>query len=205
MTNGYEIGSMANRGSWAIVPGAALAGAILAGATLASAALAQDSNEAARAAAQAVGAAGQAAAQSVATDASEPLAVPGFAGTDLPEADHTATVRTVYHLLSNAEPAGLSDGPPETLGFVNTLQTLRRRNPEAVFPQREYFLQFSIAGRAFFRFVTHHPARSSDHGSSTGAPHPWDPGLYVIYSKSRGLWAFPHRAFWKGYRGCGPF
>ena len=38
-----------------------------------------------------MGAAGQAAAQSVVTDVSRPLEIPGYAGTNLPEADHTAT------------------------------------------------------------------------------------------------------------------
>ena len=54
-------------------------------------AVAQEQNQAAKAAAQAVGSVGQAAARAVARDASQPLNVPGFEGTDLAEADHTAT------------------------------------------------------------------------------------------------------------------
>ena len=54
-------------------------------------AVAQEPNQAAKAAAQAVGAAGQSAARAVARDASQPLNVPGFEGTDLAEADHTAS------------------------------------------------------------------------------------------------------------------
>ena len=63
---------------------------LLVGSLLASATVAQDSNQAAKEAAQAVGAVGQAAARAVASDTSQPLNVPGFAGTDRPEADHTA-------------------------------------------------------------------------------------------------------------------
>ena len=55
------------------------------------AAAAQGSDEAAKAAARAVGAAGQAAARAVARDTGQPLNVPGYEGTDLAEADHTAT------------------------------------------------------------------------------------------------------------------
>ena len=55
------------------------------------AAAAQGSDEAAKAAARAVGAAGQAAARAVARDTGQPLNVPGYVGTDLAEADHTAT------------------------------------------------------------------------------------------------------------------
>ena len=55
------------------------------------AAVAQEPNQAARAAAQAVGAVGQATARAVARDASQPMNVPGFEGTDLAEAEHTAT------------------------------------------------------------------------------------------------------------------
>ena len=54
-------------------------------------AVAQEQNQAAKAAAQAVGSVGQAAARAVARDASQPVNVPGFEGTDLAEADHTAT------------------------------------------------------------------------------------------------------------------
>ena len=54
-------------------------------------AVAQEQNQAAKEAAKAVGAVGQAAARAVARDASQPLNVPGFEGTDLAEADHTAT------------------------------------------------------------------------------------------------------------------
>ena len=50
---------------------------------------AQGSDEAARAEAMAVGAAGQVAARGVATDAEQALTVPGFAGTDVPQTEHT--------------------------------------------------------------------------------------------------------------------
>ena len=53
-------------------------------------AIAQEQDQAAKEAAKAVGAVGQAAARAVASDASQPLNVPGFAGTDRPEANHTA-------------------------------------------------------------------------------------------------------------------
>ena len=66
--------------------GAVLAGAVLHCIIPHGAAVAQDSGEAAREAAQAVGAAGQAAARALATDAEQPLEVPGFAGTNLPQA-----------------------------------------------------------------------------------------------------------------------
>ena len=65
-------------------------GVILFGALLHGAAVAQDSDEAAKAAAQAVGAAGQSAARAVATDAAQPLEVPGYAGTGLPQAGLSA-------------------------------------------------------------------------------------------------------------------
>ena len=51
---------------------------------------AQDSDEAAKAAARAVGAAGQAAARALATDATQPSNVPGYEGTGVPEREHTA-------------------------------------------------------------------------------------------------------------------
>lgn len=69
---------------------AVLAGAVLHGPTLPGAAVAQDPDEAARQAAQEVGEAGQAAARAVATDAAQALEVPGFAGTDLSQADLSA-------------------------------------------------------------------------------------------------------------------
>jgi len=69
---------------------AVLAGAVLHGATLPGVVIAQDPDQAAREAAQAVGAAGQAAARAVATDAAQALEVPGFAGTDLSQADLSA-------------------------------------------------------------------------------------------------------------------
>ena len=65
-------------------------GTVLLGAAVPGAAAAQDSDEAAKAAAQAVGAAGQAAARAVATDAAQPLDVPGFAGTDISQAGLSA-------------------------------------------------------------------------------------------------------------------
>ena len=64
-------------------------GAVLLGEIPLGAAVAQDS-EAAKAAAQAVGAAGQAAARAVATDATQPLGVPGYAGTGLQQAGLSA-------------------------------------------------------------------------------------------------------------------
>ena len=67
-----------------------LAGAVLLGALPHGAAVGQDSDRAAREAAQAVGAAGQAAARAVATDATQPLEVPGFAGTNISQAGLSA-------------------------------------------------------------------------------------------------------------------
>ena len=64
---------------------------LLATGVLTGSAPAQDSDEAAKAAARAVGAAGQAAARAVASDASQPLKVPGYAGTGVPETGYTAT------------------------------------------------------------------------------------------------------------------
>ena len=64
---------------------------LMVGMVLHGAAVAQGSDEAAKAAAQAVGAAGQAAARAVAHDTSQPLNVPGYEGTNLAEADHTAS------------------------------------------------------------------------------------------------------------------
>ena len=63
---------------------------LLASVVLAASALAQDSDEAAKAAARAVGAAGQVAARALATDSGQPSKVPGYAGTDLPERDLAA-------------------------------------------------------------------------------------------------------------------
>ena len=68
----------------------ALTTALLAAVTLGVPALAQDSGEAAKAAARAVGAAGQAAAQALAADTDQPSNVPGFQGTDVPQTGHTA-------------------------------------------------------------------------------------------------------------------
>ena len=67
-------------------------------------AVAQEQNQAAKAAAQAVGSVGQAAARAVARDASQPLNVPGFEGTDLAEADHTATGMDVAARRALADP-----------------------------------------------------------------------------------------------------
>ena len=64
---------------------------LLVGSLLASATVAQDSNREAKEAAQALGSAGQAAARAVASDTGQLLNVPGYEGTDLAEADHTAT------------------------------------------------------------------------------------------------------------------
>ena len=76
-------------------------------------AVAQEQNQAAKAAAQAVGSVGQAAARAVARDASQPLNVPGFEGTDLAEADHTATGMDAAARRALADPndAGWCGGP----------------------------------------------------------------------------------------------
>ena len=64
--------------------------ALLATGVLIGSAPAQDSDEAAKAAARAVGAAGQAAARALATDTGQPSNVPGYVGTDVPQTGHTA-------------------------------------------------------------------------------------------------------------------
>ena len=75
---------------------------------LAASTLGQKSDEAAKAAARAVGAAGQAAAQALATDSTQPSKVPGYAGTDLPQADHTAggLNAAAQRTLADADDAG---------------------------------------------------------------------------------------------------
>ena len=89
---------------------------LLIGWLLGGAAVAQEPNEAAKAAAQAVGSTGQAAARAVARDTSQPSNVPGFAGTDVPEADHTAA-----NMGASAR-AALAD-PNDAGGAVGTFVT----------------------------------------------------------------------------------
>ena len=90
-------------------------------------ALAQEANEAAKAAAQAVGSAGQAAALAVAGDTSQASNVPGFAGTEVPEVDHTAG-----NMGASAR-AALAD-PNDAGGAVGTFvtQSVGRRTDEDV-------------------------------------------------------------------------
>ena len=85
-------------------------GAVLLGAAVPGAAAAQDSEEAAKAAAQAVGAAGQAAARAVATDATQPLGVPGFAGTDISQAGLSAGELEGASRYALADPDDLGGG-----------------------------------------------------------------------------------------------
>lgn len=86
---------------------------LLASVVLAGWALAQDSDEAAKAAARAVGTAGQAAARALATDSGQPSNVPGYVGTDLPERDLTADGM-------NAAAQGTLADPNDAGGAVGT-------------------------------------------------------------------------------------
>ena len=87
-----------------------LAGAVLQCAVPHGAAVGQDSDRAAREAAQAVGAAGQAAARAVATDATQPLEVPGFSGTDIPQAGLSAGGLEAAGRNALADPGNLGGG-----------------------------------------------------------------------------------------------
>ena len=78
--------------------------ALLAIGVHAGSALAQDSDEAAKAAARAVGAVGQAAARALATDATQPSNVPGYVGTDVAEREHTAVGMTAAAQGALADP-----------------------------------------------------------------------------------------------------
>ena len=86
------------------------AAVLILGTWLAGTVLAQESDEAAKAAARAIGAAGQAAARALATDTDQPSNVPGYVGTDVPQSGHTADGMNAAAQRSLADPNDAGGG-----------------------------------------------------------------------------------------------